>query len=377
MDENEKRQKYLHSLYISLSEKGGSLASALALYHSVLKDNKYKFSLSEIQKFLEGEDAYTLHRGFRTRFPSKKVIVGGLNQLHQGDLLDISKFKDFNDNVTFLLVVEDCFSKFLWVEPLLNKSNKEVLRALKKIYVKSDDFPLVFTSDKGKEFLGNPIQIFFKDNDVVYYNSHGNTKAQFVERSIRTLKGKIFRFMTLHKTYRYLDGLKSLVFNLNHTFKNSLGTEPSKVTPKNATSVFYHLYGDTIHDIIEQDVFASKSEIKKQPFKINDFVRILVSKGVFEKKYNDTFSHEIFKIKDIFFSKPIQYQLEDTQGEEILGKFYINELQRVDVSKLHVQIGEIKKVFENKEGKSALVSWEYYGDKFDSIVPFSSIEKNN
>ena len=58
-----------------------------------------------------------------------KVIVGGLNDQYEADLVDMQKLKDKNDGVYFLLIVIDVFSRFMWVEPLENKLEDTVINA--------------------------------------------------------------------------------------------------------------------------------------------------------------------------------------------------------------------------------------------------------
>jgi len=205
----ESKRKYLEDIYTDLG-KQGALGSVKSIYQRVKQDGKFDITQDFIRTFLESKPSYTLNRKALTHFKTSKVIVGGPRQLHQADLIDLSKYKEANDGISFILVVEDVFSKYVWAVPLKNKSNLEMSKALKEIYPGYDDFPTTFTSDKGTEFTGKVIQNMFKQNDVHMYQSHGNTKAQFVERVIRTLKHKIFTFMTLHKTFRYVDELPNI-----------------------------------------------------------------------------------------------------------------------------------------------------------------------
>ena len=64
-------------------------------------------------------------------------------------------------------------------------------------------------------------------------------------------------------------------------------------------------------------------------FKIGDFVRVSAYKNIFTKGYEANFSEEIFKIVEVFFGDPTMYKIEDLEGEEILGKFYQQELSLV------------------------------------------------
>ena len=97
------------------------------------------------------------------------MIVGGLKQLHQADLIDMQQYAAENDHVRYLLLVEDTFSKFIWVRPLAKKTAHAVLEAFKSIYQKYSDFPTELSTDKGKEFHNKVFTQFFKDNDVDFF----------------------------------------------------------------------------------------------------------------------------------------------------------------------------------------------------------------
>ena len=64
-------------------------------------------------------------------------------------------------------------------------------------------------------------------------------------------------------------------------------------------------------------------------YKIGDKVRISKYKYIFTKGYEANFTKEIFIIEEIFFGDPTVYKLKDKDGEEILGKFYEQELSQV------------------------------------------------
>jgi hypothetical protein len=62
---------------------------------------------------------------------------------------------------------------------------------------------------------------------------------------------------------------------------------------------------------------------------VGDSVRISKYKSIFDKGYLPNFTEEIFKIKQMIFTKPIVYKLEDYQSEAVDGYFYEEELSYV------------------------------------------------
>ena len=76
----------------------------------------------------------------------------------EGDLADLRSLKTYNDDNTYLLVVTDVFSKFAWVEPIRNKTSKSDATAFERILARcKGQHPMLFQTDKGKEFLGKEI----------------------------------------------------------------------------------------------------------------------------------------------------------------------------------------------------------------------------
>jgi len=53
----------------------------------------------ETKAFLVKQDAYTLHRPRRIRFPRRKTYSKGIADLYQIDLVDLSRLSPFNDGM--------------------------------------------------------------------------------------------------------------------------------------------------------------------------------------------------------------------------------------------------------------------------------------
>ena len=62
-----------------------------------------------------------LHKPYRRNYPRIKVIVRGIDETWQADLVDMQKYATVNKGFTFLLTVIDIVSKQAWAIPLKNK----------------------------------------------------------------------------------------------------------------------------------------------------------------------------------------------------------------------------------------------------------------
>ena len=144
------------------------------------------------------------------------------------------------------------------------------------------------------------------------YNTYNETKASIVERLIRTLKTRMWRYFTAKKTMQYIDILPDLVYSYNHTVHRSIKMRPTDVTVDNEKQVWHTLYDDDDHAV----------KHVKYKFKIGDQVRISKIKRTFEKGYLPNFSKEIFTISKQVPHYPPVYKLKDYDSEELKGTFY-------------------------------------------------------
>ena len=73
-------------------------------------------------------------------------------------------------------------------------------------------------------------------------------------------------------------------------------------------------------------------------------------------------SEEIFIIKKIKNTVPWTYAINDLNGEEIIGIFYENELQKTDQKEFRIEKVLIKK------GDNLYVKWKGYDNSFNSWI---------
>ena len=310
---------YLSHLYTELGS-GASFGGADQLFKTVKKENKYDISRRQVNEFLAKLDSYTLHKGARKKFKTQPVIVGGLFELHQADLMDMVSITAHNKGLRYILIVIDCFSRMAWAEPLKTKNASDMLGAFEKIYKRALT-PEKLTSDKGSEFLNATVQHFFSAHDITYIPTHGLAKAQFVERLIRSLKSLLWRYFTFNKTYKFYDIIQKLMEENNNRYHTSIHMSPRDVNDANEKDVFNTLYGHMEHGEYE----------KQTPkYAMGDLVRISKWKHAFKKSYEENYTHEVFRIRDVLRGPLVQYRLYDMDYEPIIGKFYQPELVKVD-----------------------------------------------
>ena len=140
------------------------------------------------------------------------------------------------------------------------------------------------------------------------------TKATFAERTIRSLKNILYRYME-DFGYKYIHKLPQFIATLNSRRNSSIDMRPNTVKNCDFMSILYS---------------KPLREFKKPAFKIGDTVRISKYDLPFRKGYKPQFTREFFEIVAIATRKPTTYSIKDEQGEVIQGKFYQKEPIKVN-----------------------------------------------
>ena len=80
-----------------------------------------------------------------------------------------------------------------------------------------------------------------------------NVKCSIVERSHRTIRDKLYKYMTYRNTYRYIDVLPKFVRGYNDAVHSTTGMAPSEVTD----SVILTIWNKMRSNIAEYDARQS------------------------------------------------------------------------------------------------------------------------
>ena len=70
---------------------------------------------------------------------------------------------------------------------------------------------------------------WLKDNDTEMYSIHNDGKSFVAERLIRTLKAKIYKYMTSTSKNVYIDKLDDMVNEYNNTYQWTIKMKPVDV----------------------------------------------------------------------------------------------------------------------------------------------------
>ena len=257
--------KILKSIYFDPST---GLLSANKLYEKV-KENG--ITIKEVKEFVNKQEVQQVLKQVKPVKYYFPITAKYKYQLMQVDLVDMSSISANNNNIKFLLVAIDVFSRMMFVIPLKNKTASTVTNAMEEI-IKSTKCEKLNT-DNGSEFISNEFNNMLQKHNVEiqYVDVNDHKKLGIVDRAVRTLRNMINKYMVAYNTSKYIDVLQDIVSNYNNTYHSTIKKAPSKVEETD----------DDIFDITRKKYMKA---YENQPhFNIGDSVRYKLQRKQFQK----------------------------------------------------------------------------------------------
>lgn len=315
-DRRKKRYRpFLEKIYLDLNSPS-FFASPRNIYLAARKKIP-SITQNDVNEWLSGKRSYTFHRRAVQKFQRRKVVTSGIDHQWQADLMDVRHSKRQNGGTTFLLVVIDVFSRFVFVRPLLSKTSTAVAAAFSNILKKHKRKPFKLQTDKGTEFLGWPFQTMLRENRIHHFTTHQDVKAQIAERFNRTIRELMTRWATETDQDTYLRVLPKLVYFYNYKRKHTaFGTPPGKVTRRNQRLIFDRQYRKYLSAVP-----------RRHKFNVGDTVRLTAWRPTFHRAKHKNFTRRLFNVINKMHTNPPTYQVLDDEGEPIHGAIYESEMQ--------------------------------------------------
>ena len=130
--------------------------------------------------------------------------------------------------------------------------------------------------DEGSEFHNRSMETWLQDNDIEIYSTQSEGKSVAAERFIRTLKNKIYKYIT---------------------------------------SILKNVYIDKLDDIVNESNNIHHRTIKMKPVDV---------------KSSTYWREDVFVIKNVKNTVPWTYVIEDLNEEELVGTLYKKELPKTN-----------------------------------------------
>ena len=284
-------------------------AAAYGSVHNLAKASR--LPVSKVRQFLYSKASYTKFTLAARKFKRMRAFARFKNEIWCMDLAYVDKLTKENNCVKYLLVRQDLFDRTVNAKGMKTKDSQETVKAFSSMITKRNRLKKIWV-DQGTEFAG-AFKRFCAAEGIQVYSSMSETKAAFADRTIRSLKNILYRYME-DFGYKCIHELPQFITTLNSRRNSSIDMRPNTVKNCDFMSILYS---------------KPLREYRKPTFKTGDRVRISMYDLLFRKAYKPQFTSEVFEIVAIATRKPPTYTIKDEQGEIIQRKFYQKELIKV------------------------------------------------
>lgn len=319
--EEERFLEYLEGIYTKF-DSASAYASPQTVLNKIKRDGLYtNIGINRVRRYMGVFSGYTINK--QRNAPAKRTrryTIQRVNHNLEMDLMDMSRYSEYNNDIKYILVVIDTFSRRGYVEPLLDKKSDSVVSALEIILDDRIGHKIsVLNSDLGKEFTGKAMRTFLAMRGIRQTFAKQSTHAQICERFIRSIRNLIRAYMVQHNTHRFIDRLQDLINVYNNRKHSSIGMSPNSMTE----------YTGGFGSDYESLKWKERTRPRSFKFKIGDKVRIATVRSIFDKHtYN--YSTEEFTVHKRSIKDNVNvYELRDCANDDLEGLFYEHELVKI------------------------------------------------
>ncbi|KAF7676623.1 Pro-Pol polyprotein [Cucumispora dikerogammari] len=148
-----------------------------------------KITRNEVKTVIDACANCQIQNKMKTYNSIQPIIAKHAFHRYKMDLMSLIAYSDVNNNYKYILVVIDCYSKFIWAFPLTTKSPAHVKTSIIQIF---NTFapPKILQFDNGKEFKNSTLNDLCEECNIVFL--HGRhcklTTQNQDDRSNSTIK---------------------------------------------------------------------------------------------------------------------------------------------------------------------------------------------
>ena len=143
------------------------------------------------------------------------------------------KFKSENNDYGYFVVFIDIFTRYLYTAPLKTLRGDEMVNAFQRIIRETDEKPEILRTDQGSEYKNHSFNNLLNENKIKHLYTYYETKANYAERVIKTIKNKIMKYLSEKETLRWIDILTDLTYGYNNSIHRSINMSPEDAKSKN------------------------------------------------------------------------------------------------------------------------------------------------
>ena len=111
--------------------------------------------------------------------------------------------------------------KHAWVIRIKNKKGIKINNAFQKVINESKLKPNKIWVDKVSEFYNRSMKSFLQSDGLEMLSAHNEGTSVVAKRFIRTLKNKIYKYMTSISKNKYINKLDGIAKKDNHVYQHN------------------------------------------------------------------------------------------------------------------------------------------------------------
>ena len=169
----------------------------------------------------------------KKNYPTNKIVYNQIDEIWSIDLADFSDYKTSNNKgFSYIFIIIDNFSKYLWAIPLKNKNSQTITNEFSNTLTKSKRRPLKLESDRGSEWYNSIFQNFLKSKSIHHYSRYTDKGPSIAERVIRTVRKLLKKPVFEKGKGDWLSELPSVIKKYNNTIHSSIKMNPIQASKK-------------------------------------------------------------------------------------------------------------------------------------------------
>ena len=360
-------REYIRNIYYDTAG-ADSYGSVKRLYDRIKRDGRYKISLSKLEAFMEGEEVYHSHRAKQRRKFYPKIIVPEPGYQLSMDTAYINMGGGRRKRKYLVLAVDD-FSRQVAGRTVADLKADTMNKAVNSILNELGYKYRFVRTDRGTDYTNRKVQATFKKRKMVHFPSFEPNKTQTAERSIRSIKNRLYRVLQRRGDANWSRYLKDVINAHNHTKSRALfGISPSEVKQSNVPQLWFKMKE---HEFLHE-------QPKERPFKYDkgQQVKVLDTRQPMRKEFSETVGEQVFTVHErISRGHNHLYKLKDPSNgvimEGVYGEDQLVKVRVGDDSELRIERIVGRKTVRG--GKMLKVRGLGFDASHDSWEPASSV----
>ena len=167
-----------------------------------------RLPVSKVRQFFHSKASNTKFTLATRKFKRMRGFARFRNEFWRMDFGYVDKLAKENNGVDYLLVREDLFDRTVNAKGMKTKDSHETVKAFSSMITKNIRTKKIWV-DKGTEFDGAFKKFCFVEGTQVY-STMSETKAALTERTIRSLKSILYRYLEGFG-YKYIHKLPQFI----------------------------------------------------------------------------------------------------------------------------------------------------------------------